>query len=478
VRKKILLVINVLFVLAACLRAQDDPNAVISKKLFSKLTTSLTSTPNEAKPGQTFLVLFNPGVFVDPNLSEAIQEDRQTIAQILNIVPNASWIVAGDSAKRVDQIYGLALAHSEWGYVDPTANETQHLNGARALLYVNGDPAKGRSPALEKYILYQSKYYDAVNALESARSDVANGKAHQISNALQTKKRQAQQDWETLGQRNIVERALQYEYSLTSTTANWFFKLRQQFDTFQETIGGVGEFYTTSSYPRYNQWFSDEGWQKITFTQEDIEKQTESNHVSYGGGGSGGWGLWSVSASAHHTHDDQRLESSVTNLAISMEVKRVVIVRPWLNQLLFESPRWRYRADAPFDPSVPISDGHASASSLPKGTMPLYPTAVLIARKVQITGAQGNELQTFVHDHTSASGSVGYGPFSVSGNYEEDHTRGRVSVHNVNNGIEISEPQIIGFFCLVLGPTPNPTSDPHVKWLSDPPANPAPAPAQ
>lgn len=463
-RLTLLVVITALSAVAA--QAQDR-NAAIMKKLFSKLTQSFTVTPNDVKPGQSFLVLFNPGVFVDPNLDITKAADRQVIARLLNIVPTASWVVAGDSGKTVDEVYGLALKYGEWGYVDPTPNQVKALETARKLLYLHGDPADGYSQAYQTYQAKQTAYTTARDAYEAKRIDKENGVIKTIPPALKTARDQAQKAWETVGRKNEIESALAQEFSLTATTGNWFFDMRERMNGFKETVEGT-EFWTTPTYPQYKEWFSDQGWQAVSFVESEIEKQSESNRVSYGGGGSAGWGLWHVSASASHTQADSRFESNVKNLAIAMQVKRVLIQRPWLSQLLFESPRWRFGKNAPAETSGGISDGQATADKLPGGMMPLYATGLLIARNVEITGEEGSDLQTSFESHTSGGASVGWGPFAVSGHYSEDKSRSYSKAVKIANGIKASEPQIIGLFCLVLGKTPNPTNDPNVKWLSDP----------
>jgi len=466
--RKPLLLAAILVLNAGLSAAQEDRNVQIMKKLFSKLTASLTAGTSGAQPGQTFLVLMNPGIFVDPSLDSSSAEGRYVLAHTLNQVPSVNWLMANDSAKKVYDVYKMVLDFGEWGYVEPTDAQKLQLAKARRLLYVNGNQDQGLSQAMNNYQKYADLYQQAIDAYEIARNDKENGKTRSIPSSFANKKATALRNWQTVGRKNEIEAALATDFNLGTTTAGWFTELRNVFNRAEESFEG-DSFYRTGTYPSYSAWFSDSGWTRMTFVESEIEKQTESNRTSFGGGGGAGWGLWRVSASAQHTQADSFFKSDVKDLNIEMEVKRVSIIRPWLNHLIFESPRWRFSNQGPLDPTQPVSDGKGSATTAPSGLMPLYPTAVLIARKVRIHGGQSNDLQTSFESHTRAGGSVGWGPFEVGGHYSRDEERSYVKAVRIADGIEILEPQIIGWFCEVLAQTPKPTNDPRVKWLSDAP---------
>jgi hypothetical protein len=99
--------------------------------------------------------------------------------------------------------------------------------------------------------------------------------------------------------------------------------------------------------------------------------------------------------------------------------------------------------------------------------MPYVPTAILVSRNVQISGQVSDVDTTYHHDHTSASGSLGWGPFAIGGHYEEDHMKNTFDAIVDANGITIPGYQIIGWYCEVLPKSPNPDLV-NYKWPSKP----------
>ena len=57
----------------------------------------------------------------------------------------------------------------------------------------------------------------------------------------------------------------------------------------------------------------------------------------------------------------------------------------------------------------------------------------------------------------SASASVGWGPFSVSGNYAHSESKASQDSVVTNSGIEIPGMVILGFVCKKLSKSPNPS---------------------
>ncbi len=62
------------------------------------------------------------------------------------------------------------------------------------------------------------------------------------------------------------------------------------------------------------------------------------------------------------------------------------------------------------------------------------------------------------------SASIGWGPFSVSGNYSSSNSQATSNFTKSSTGITVPGSQIIGFVCEVLPLSPNP--DPSLNWQS------------
>ena len=77
--------------------------------------------------------------------------------------------------------------------------------------------------------------------------------------------------------------------------------------------------------------------------------------------------------------------------------------------------------------------------------MPLIPTAFIVARNIAISGDWGKVDQSHIESATSAGGSVGYGPFKLSGRYETGSSHDRFSSHYEDGTIRVPGLQIIAW---------------------------------
>jgi hypothetical protein len=117
-----------------------------------------------------------------------------------------------------------------------------------------------------------------------------------------------------------------------------------------------------------------------------------------------------------------------------------------------------------------ISDGgnlSASPPVRPFGQMPFLPTHFILAKNVRITANYSHDDQTFVASQFSASASVGWGPFSVSGTYSESTSEQSTQAHFDGATFIIDQPQIIAFTGTLLPMSPNPLPRSVLPWGDD-----------
>lgn len=203
-------------------------------------------------------------------------------------------------------------------------------------------------------------------------------------------------------------------------------------------------------------------------------KRSETSATSFSAGGSAGWGLSSVSASVSHSeaHSEASSELANSGVKVSFECMRVDINRPWLRPELF------YDEDLVPGPDVKISPGFGRLRQLMEtpnptaemeselamySTFPLYPVAFLVACNVvlEISGSTSS-LQTYMNSSsTSASMSVGYGPFSVSRSGSHSSGDAGSTCKSTASGcrIEIKSPQIIAWISQMVPALPRLSSN-------------------
>jgi hypothetical protein len=138
------------------------------------------------------------------------------------------------------------------------------------------------------------------------------------------------------------------------------------------------------------------------------------------------------------------MDSQTENLEVSFRYARVNIDRPWMNSLLFDLPGWTYG---------PVQTGGISSGNpaTADGTlMTIVPTAMLVVRDLKMSANWSKAESDFIRKTTSASASVGWGPFSIGGSYQSNSSDYKFK--SEFDGRTISAPglQIMGYVCTVL----------------------------
>lgn len=434
----------------------DEKNGDMMKKIYSKLSNVVSVGSSVQSPGNSFLVLASPGIFVDPDLDLHKADDAYLWASVLNRIPLPNFIYS-DSGESLDSLYDVILQGKELPLIELTPEQKRKLDEAMAVLEdEQGEPTR----AYEKYFEYQNEYYDALVAFQEAKANAEN-EGTPIPPGVQSKLKQAKQKWDTLGRRQKIETAISVITNLSDLDPNtWWANLRERFDNFQ-TRAPAGTFGQTGTFPKYERIFEDKGWTTYSFNQEDYANQEVNKSVSAGGGLSAKWGLWRASAEASYSKDEGFRSSTSTNVEVSVELMRVQITRPWLEPLVFRSRAWRFSQGSPI--SEMVSDGiDATTGATPTGLMPLFPTTAIIARNLVISAQFSQEDEKWMNEQIKSKASFGWGPFSVSGNYNQSKSARSSSGQKAGNKLSNPDPQIIGWMCSVLPQCPNP--DESLPW--------------
>ena len=230
--------------------------------------------------------------------------------------------------------------------------------------------------------------------------------------------------------------------------------LKRKFHNGLITSGGDGdsEFYYTTLLP--GNFAASQGWTKFSFTENDF--QTHAKQETTGWGAHAGGGLGRVSFGAHPngsnttTSDDQ----SAANFSATFEFTQVPISRPWFDPGFFSMRSWTLDENwnLSYD-NKPVSDGKAKDNT---GRLVAYATSALFVRNVRITSSSWKNHSDFMTKSISAGGRVGYGPFSVGGNYSNGQTERNGSYHFEGDTLVIDGMQLIGTVNNVIPQSPNP----------------------
>lgn len=429
-----------------------DDNVDLMKKIFSKIALGTSVGENTGRPGNSFLMLENPGTFLDPMLNVDTVRGARMLAELLDPIPNPKWIYDASSRSTSD-IYKMTLTDKELPLVQLSSSQRLSLQKAKITAHNTEDA----------YSDLAEQYWDANDAFLTAQITAAN---HGVSPnpRYEFRKNQAYNRWIDRGHKLEYENAIATIYNLESLDPNntWL-SLSQLLDQ-NERLDGAIHFHTTDVTPTYKQLVDPKstGWTVLSFDQADWENQSYHSHVDAGGSVSGSFGLWRASAGAHYVEDKGFTKSKASNINITMEVQRVKINRGWLRSYLYFSRAWRWHSGTTGSGS-PISDGVAIENgNTPNGWMPFLPVALLVARNVSISASISDSEHDWANSHLDANASVGYGPISIGGHYSKDESSDYVKGSVRHDGITAGPAQIIGWYCDVLPQSPNP--DPALNW--------------
>lgn len=454
---------------AGTARAQDVNDAAVIRALYEKLFKVFNI--DTAKAGQVnsnVLVLMNPGYALDWTAEDmdkdlVIQED---VAAALNRLPQPSFTFM-DGPYNLEQVWSNILKFKDTPKIDLTDDEKKRLNDAQAYLDANAgnDPDGTPETRLDRYYRLQIAWQEAQDAYEGdALMAVKEGRAPKQT--LRTKATQAKNAFETTGKKNEVEGNLETVLSIGGKDPQGYWNnLRTDFETTFRRTGTNGQvFHVTTTIPRIRAWKQEAGWTRIVVdtTNKDDMVKTSSLDSKFGGGGFAG--LFTIGGSGGFSQDSKRTESNSKNLKIDMEVKRVFILRPWMDPLIFRSTFWRI-IDPLAQPFFRISSGQGITDGRPRQNevMPLLPTGVLLARNVKLTGKFSKEMTDELNRAWNSKLSVGYGPFAIGGSVNSKNGTKYTNAKMDDSGISFTEPQIIGVYVDVLPRVP----DPNVKLFGD-----------
>jgi len=79
------------------------------------------------------------------------------------------------------------------------------------------------------------------------------------------------------------------------------------------------------------------------------------------------------------------------NYEIKMELMRVILDRPWMDEMVYQSHAWKWLKAAPYDKPKISSGSDAASGKTPPNTdvMPFLPSGLLLARRVSFVSRLG-----------------------------------------------------------------------------------------
>ena len=396
--------------------------------------------------------MMSPGQFVSLKLTEGNPNDEFIQFDITNDCLDTSFI-RSPLTTTISEQYQRILTFKALPLKQLTQQQQQELANDQQTI------ANLRDAYRQYQVVTQSAQANYQVALTNLNIDPLI--LQQLLNAYQD----AQQQWDTAGQRQAYENALADSLYLQSGDPRAYFNtLAQKLTQFHPLPAHRGDYFKTTFEPAVAEW-PDASWTHAVLDTSTMSSSSYSRSTQWSGGFSAAWGLWSFGGGGGHSETYNHNHSTATKLVADLEYLRVKISRPWLVSDVFTDRFWTWLASHGFSY---LSDGGISSANPPVrpiGTMPFFPSEMVVVRKVKLTADFSETDNQTITQHNQGGSSFGFGPFSISGSYSEDSTEVNTSATVNGATVEIDQPQIIAFLGALMPQCPNP--DPTLPWQSD-----------
>jgi len=423
------------------------------EKLLGEPAPGPTS-PLSAAAGQdvqSLLTIYNPGQYLPPDLDPGKMEDLYSLSLLFDAVPKFSWFFKPDGIP-ISEVYNSILRGKEPPLTQITPDQQKKLEAA----------IRKEKDLRDGYEEYMNKYLEARMAYDGAYATWKNG-GPSIPANIEVKLENAFKNWGAQGRKSAYEsaRATIATYDAMEPETFWNDLTNRYQEGARKTQSG-STFQPYDLSPPYKTWFQDSGWTDFHFYQLDLDRQTESEAIGVAGTLDVKYGIFSLSGTAEWSKNREYLKADQAELAFSCQLKRVTMSsRSWMNPLVLWSRAWRWQQGAGYADEI-STGGDLYAGVRPEGSMTVIPVAAILSRNLHVHGSfTATEVET-LNEMIKARGSIGFGPFSLSGSFHMENHSGFVKSSITSGGINAPDVQIIGLQCAVLPKCPNP--DPTLPW--------------
>ena len=206
-----------------------------------------------------------------------------------------------------------------------------------------------------------------------------------------------------------------------------------------------------------NTWYDkddDEGWNQYTSQDFHTESHYQASSTAYGGGGGFNVGFWRAGGSFNHSESQQKLDIKTDNLTVSFSYCSVDIRRPWLDTSLLKLANWFLVGDYK---KGCISNGKMG-QVLPENQpafLPAVVTSLILVKDLLISWSTFESDWEETKKSTSASASVGWGPFAVHGSYSHHDEKRDFTADVESEGLSSKGIQLVGYVSTITPFSPS-----------------------
>jgi hypothetical protein len=418
-----------------------------------------------------------------PTTSSTLQNKQaqiDAVSQAMRSYVN-TFLLLDDKLQMNNQysvIPGSSKLSDSWFAIITGANGIPAAGGISAELQAQIDAARAKlqsadgSPTAHytAYMQYEDEYHSKVKAMNRAYagsfSDPNKLNQWPIDGTVyQDDKDEAFARWTGLGFKQEIDSAVATLAAQGIDPAIALIKRAK--DKYQNSLfnfPGLGNLpYTLLSPASWYDADNDDGWTDYSSTDFHSESHYTASSTSYGGGGGFNIGFWSASAGFDHAESRQNASFATNSLSIECSYCAVDVRRPWLDTSLLNLSNWFIVGD--YKKNC-ISNG-SMAQQLPAGGvepafLPSLATSLILVKDLRIAWDNWQSTWDSYSQSTSASASIGYGPFSVNGHYSHGSQQRDFTADSSGEKLHVPGIQLLGYISQINPTSPQKDSAPYM----------------
>lgn len=397
-----------LVVAAAPARAADDPQDRLMKMLFAKLHKILIPPPpSGTKARDVPVLLLNvPGTPLPLNYKPSnSDEDAKSVNMMFDLIPRVGPFFEPTGLTRYSDVYNLILHNSVVDEAKMTPEERTKEEAEVAKLEAELDPDSAYYASYKKA---RDAYSDAVVALDQNTRD----RKSQGLGPLDKYKIELRDAMSTYQSKETALRKKQKQLSqfLNKDSLAWIEKLKGRYNDHWKGDGNLD----TNFYPKFENWSDQGGWMSFSFSTAETASSESQNDLSVQAAASINAGKLSASANVSYATTAMANASGGATTTISFKLKRVFIIRNYMDGQLFSNYNWKFNDN---NRNFIVSNGETMKTL--DGKMPLITTTAILCKDLSIKGNWVAEFKKAASKELKVDAKVSYGPFSASANYRD-----------------------------------------------------------
>ena len=393
-------------------------------------------------------------------------EGRLNASDLANTAPEISWVYSPSAGQKVFDVYKDVITTRDLPSPKTLNAEQQQIKReTTASLYepVTSEDEELVPKAKLKQYFAQTSAIEALKQAWVAQPDAAQRQVIQLRlNAAEAAL--ADSDLQTWAEDRLERLA-----TINALTLGTYWRgLKGRFTTFAG-LENHSAFPTTYLFPEPADWADDTLWSHLKVNADSWSSSYERKEFKLSAGGSVSLGFLSVGGSGGTSSLSEKEASEFKDLTIEMDLLRVSISRPWMDNGVFFSPfNWRF---SPGSGKAAIAAA-TSVEGLPRLVddqnkqcrLPVMPVELLLVKKVTISAKWTTAQRAFLTSHSGGGGGFSFGPYSFGGSGGSTTTTSSSSGTADQVSYTATGIQMIGVVSKVLPKCPDPSADIH--WIS------------